>query len=124
MRLVVFTATSQGIFVLTAWNMNAPTAISAPLGTLNTDVFETIVLFAAGLGTPLVTAWTASVPFAMTPASLSQTALSPRTPVVESFSMTEIQRDSDLALVVQVFEGVLLWYGDRTSYFPFFICLH
>ena len=105
MRLTVFTATLWGIFVSTVQNMSVPTAASMPPVTLNTIVLETTVLFAIALATPLATVQTTFVPSATTQDMSSQIVLSQRTPVVVSSSTTETQRESDLALMVQVFEG-------------------
>ena len=54
-RLIVFTAMSQGIFVLTVWSMSGPTAGNMPLVTPNTNVCETTVLFVTASATPPAT---------------------------------------------------------------------
>ena len=88
-----------------AQNTYAPTVINGLLGTLSTIVFETTVLFVTASATTPSTVRTDSVPSAMIPAMSSQIVPSLRTPAVVSSSMMETQRESDLALVVQVFEG-------------------
>ena len=104
-RLTVFNVTLQGIFVLIAQSMSAPTVVNAPLATLNTVVFETIVLFAAALATLPATAQTVSAPCATTRDMLSPTVLSRRTPVVASSLMTATWRGFELTPVVQAFKG-------------------
>ena len=104
-RLVVFTPTLRGIFMSISWNMNAPTVINGLLGTLSTVVFKTAVRFAVASATTPSTVRTDSAPSAMIPAMSLQIVPSLRTPAVVSSSMMETQRESDLAPVVQVFEG-------------------
>ena len=105
MRLVVLTAMSWGIFMSTVQNMSVPTVTNMPLVTLNTVALETIVLFATALATPLATVWTTFAPSAMTQDMLLQIVPSQRTLVVGSSSTMGTWRESDLAPVVQVFEG-------------------
>ena len=105
MRLVVLTVTSQGTFVLTAWNMNVPTAVNAPQVTPNIIAPATTVLFATASVTPHASVRTTSVLSAMTWDTSSPIVPSQRTPVVGSSSTTETRRDCNLVLVVQVFDG-------------------
>ena len=104
-RLVVFTVTSQGTFVLTVQSMNVPTAVYMPQVTPNIVVPATTVLFATASVTPRASVRTASVPSATTWDTSLPTVPSQKTPVAGLSSTMETQRDCNLVPVVQVFEG-------------------
>ena len=104
-RLFVFTAMTQGIFVLTAWNTSVLTATNMPLVTLSTVACATTVLFATILDIPPTTVQIDSAPSVMTQDMSSQIVPSLRTPAVVSSSTMETQWESSLVLVVQIFKG-------------------
>ena len=114
LRLFFITATPSGIYMLIAQIMNAPTADSVLQGTPNTVAFETSVLFATTSAICPVTVQTNIAPCAMTWDTSSWTVPSQRTLAAESFSTMETQRGSELAPVVQVFEGgiITVWGQD------------
>ena len=104
-RLVVFSAMPQAISVSTVPSMSALAVANGLPAIPNIAASETIAPSADTL--PI---WPVIVPIAVAPSvtlpiTFSSTVLLQRTQARASFSMTEIPMDSDVVLVVQVFEG-------------------
>ena len=104
-RLVVFSAMPQAISVSTAPNTNVPAVVSGLPVTHNTTVSEIIAPIVDVSPTWPATVLIDAAPSVTPPITFSSTVLLRRTRVQVSSSTTGILRDSDVVLVVQVFEG-------------------